>query len=526
MRSRSRAAIGAALIPVLAAAAAGFLAAPADAAPADVHVRVEGVASTVFDRVVRTDGRYVQAAADTTLRHCDGTNLGANPSPGPTATAATVDAMASIGQGFDARWYAGFDDYFLTRWGTEAENDAKQWWWGIVVNRSFTPVGGCQFRVGTGDDVLWVNDAFNGRAFLWLAGPAKALLDAPYDADVSATRPSTEGDDPVGDAYAGARVSAVTANGRPAPAGAADAGDSGSDGRATVAFRQLGWQRIKARALDGDADGRDDAIASNSVDVCVVAALADECAGQPPSRVPLIPPAAPQPPAPPASPAPPAPPVGPAPPTPSARNTAPVRVQLPRVADDARRGRVQVDWRVIDAGAGIARWTIAARPLGVRGAGFTDRASGSDATSASLRLPAGRTYALRFTLVDTLGRSASTNVGRVLAPIDDRARSVARGRAWTAARDAGAWLGTVSRGATGAILRTRLAAGRPVVVVRPDRRRAARAVLIAGGRRTTVRIPAGSGSRELRGPVLRRGGVVTLQVLEGEVSVDGVGLAA
>src|SRR5690349_10945366 len=81
----------------------------ASAAPADVSVRVEGVRATVFDRVVRTAGHDVKAASDTETRTCDGTNLGANPTPGPTATGATVDAMTSIGQSFDGNWYPGFD---------------------------------------------------------------------------------------------------------------------------------------------------------------------------------------------------------------------------------------------------------------------------------------------------------------------------------------------------------------------------------------------------------------------------------
>lgn len=524
MRSRARTALGAVLGALLTVPATGLAVPAANAAPADVHVRVEGVASTIFDRVVRTDGRWLQSASDTDLRRCDGTNLGANPAAGPTPTAATVDAMASLGLDFDARWYPGFDDYFITRWGPEAESDADQWWWGILVNRSFTPIGGCQFRVGGGDEVLWVNDAFNGRPFLWLDGPRKVLVDVPFDVTVTATRQSTSGDDPDGEPYEAAQVTAVTVNGRAAAGGIADPGASGADGTAAVTFRQLGWRRLKARALDlgpdGLPDGRDDAIASDSLDVCVVADLAADCAGQPPSRTPVIPPP------PPDGPAPPRQPELPRPPVETPPSSDPVRLEQPRiVAGGAGRGEVAVAWRVLAAGAGVARWSIDARPLGVKGGRFAERARGTTATAASLRLPAGRTYELRFTLVDALGRSSTTAIGRVLVPLDDRARQVRRGRSWTAARDAGAWLGTVSRGGSGATLRVRLAAGRPVVVVRPDRRRAARVALVADGRRTVVRIPAGGGSRELRGPARRQAGTVTVRVLSGSVSVDGVGLA-
>src|SRR5690606_29481669 len=148
---------------------------------------------------------------------------------GPTATAATVDAMASIGQDFDGRWYPGLDDYLLTRWGPEAEDNARLWWWGVLVNRSFPPVGGCQLRVHGGDEVLWVNDAFSGRAFLWLDGPGKAVVGTPFGATVTATAQSTAVADAIGAPYAGAQVAAVTADGRPAPAGVVSAGASGPD---------------------------------------------------------------------------------------------------------------------------------------------------------------------------------------------------------------------------------------------------------------------------------------------------------
>ncbi len=77
-------------------------------------------------------------------RRCDGTNAGAATGPGPTATAAAVDALATLGQAFDGQWYPGFDDYYVAQLGPEREdNDAAQWW-GVLVNRRFTPLGGCQ----------------------------------------------------------------------------------------------------------------------------------------------------------------------------------------------------------------------------------------------------------------------------------------------------------------------------------------------------------------------------------------------
>jgi acyl-coenzyme A thioesterase PaaI-like protein len=261
------------------------------AAPADVHVRIEGVTRTLFDRVVRTDGHDVWALSDGTARHCDGTNGGASAVPGPTATAAAVDALATLGEPFDGRWFPGYDDWFVQQLGPEREDADALWWWGLLVNGGFAPAGGCQTRVGAGDEVLWVDDAFDDRPLLRLAGAVAtptALVDAPLSVTVTATDGSTPG--ATGAAYAGAQVSAVDVAGQLAAASVADAGTSGADGSATVTFHATGWQRLKARAPAGGVPPP--AIASNSVDVCVEAAPGAGCAGTPPSQVAVVPPPA------------------------------------------------------------------------------------------------------------------------------------------------------------------------------------------------------------------------------------------
>ena len=267
---------------------AGITAAPAAAAPVDVHVRVEGEQPTLFDRVVRTDGHDVKSASDTAPRRCDGTNNGANPTPGPTATAATVDAMTTIGQGFDGQWYPGFDDYFLTRWGPDAEDNGKAWWWGILVNRVFTPVGGCQFRVQSGDEVLWVYDAFSSRRFLWLAAPPTTTVGAPTTVTVTSTASSTSRRRHRTGRPIRARSSPGSASmpsrrrrTRSQP------GTSDAAGKAVVVFQRPGWQRLKAR--HPQPGEHPVAIASNSVDVCVHAADGSGCDGPPPSQIPVSP---------------------------------------------------------------------------------------------------------------------------------------------------------------------------------------------------------------------------------------------
>ncbi|HKG02143.1 MAG TPA: prenyltransferase/squalene oxidase repeat-containing protein [Conexibacter sp.] len=296
------------------------------AASADVHVRIEGVTQTLFDRVVRTDGHDVRALSDNAAHRCDGTNGGANPSPGPTATAATVDALATLGQPFDGHWFAGYDDYFMQQLGPERENADELWWWGLLVDGRFSPAGGCQARVGDGDEVLWAGDAFDNRPLLRLAGAVAtptALVDTPLTVTVTATDGGTRS--AVGDPYAGAQVAAVDVAGQPAAAGVADVGTSAADGSATVIFHATGWQRLKARGpVSGGPGAPPAAIASNSVDVCVEATPGAGCAGMPPSQVAVIPPAIPgdPPPAGGGSPPPPPPTVQPpsAPPTPRAES--------------------------------------------------------------------------------------------------------------------------------------------------------------------------------------------------------------
>ena len=55
-----------------------------------------------------------------------------------------------------------FDDYFITRFGPDAQ-ERRASPGGVLVNNTFTNVGGCQYQLDEGDEVLWVYDAFSGR---------------------------------------------------------------------------------------------------------------------------------------------------------------------------------------------------------------------------------------------------------------------------------------------------------------------------------------------------------------------------
>lgn len=266
--------VSAALAAILTALAFAGI---AQAEPTDVSVRIEGKAGTLFDRVVRTDGHDIQSASDTEIRKCDSTNNSMNEFPGATPTAASVDAMTIIGTDFDGEWYPGFDDYFLTRWGPDLEDNGNSWWWGILVNREFTPVGGCQFQLAEGDEVLWVYDAFNGRPMLSLAGPETAVVGEPVEVEVTDFNASP---------YAGATVSGLTAAVAPVSPEITVPGTSASDGKASVTFTKPGWKRLKASDPADPGDGIADAVPSNSIDICVERVAGSGCTGIAPAKNP------------------------------------------------------------------------------------------------------------------------------------------------------------------------------------------------------------------------------------------------
>jgi hypothetical protein len=505
MRAPS-AARGAAIVVLLLAVAASA----AGASPADVEVRIEGAGATIFDRVVHVDGHDVRASSDTQARHCDGTNAHRNPTPEPSATSAAVDALASIGQGFDGQWYPGFDDYYVSRLGPESEDSDKLWWWGVLVNRVFSSVGGCQAQVHSGDEVLWVLDAFGNRPFLWLAEPASTpvgqaptvLVGQPLAVRVTATTSSTGHDQTSGPPYAGATVDGVDANGQPTTAGTVDDAVSGADGTASVVFHHAGWQRLKAR--NPGAGDHPLAIASNSIEVCVEATPGAGCDGTPPSDRPVEPKGGRDP----ARPA-----------------DDRVRLGRPRLSLDRAHGRIDARWKVLDTGPGMRDWTIASRTLGQRGARFVARGGGGPSTArALLRLPTGVTSQVRLSVRDTAGHTSSLSLGRVLVPRDDHTLQV--GGDWMRASDRGAWMATVTRGAAGAQLALRLGPGRPAFVVRSGHA-SARVEVRAGPHVSLYAIAGGSApqTRQLLGPRRTQAGTVELKVLSGSVSVDGVGLA-
>ena len=111
--------------------------------------------------------------------------------------------------------------------------------WGLLVNFQFTPVGGCQFEVKAGDQVLWAFDAFSKSYFLKV-NPAYLAVKQGSTKTVKVTDGST------GAAIAGAVIDGVTTE---------------ANGNAALTFGKKGVFKYKAE--------KSDAIRSNALVVLV-----------------------------------------------------------------------------------------------------------------------------------------------------------------------------------------------------------------------------------------------------------------
>jgi hypothetical protein len=204
---------------------------------------------------------------------------------------------------------------------------------------------------------------------------------------------------------------------------------------------------------------------------------------------------------------------------------SPARVQTP-VLDGlgAGRGLVGVSWRVLEPGVGLRSWTIASQTLGAKDAHYVTVATGNATiTSALLKLPPGFAYELQITFTDALGRTSSTQIGKVIVPHDDRWSGLRYAGRWRRLEQPGAWLGTITRAAAGAEVSATLPPGRPVLVLRAAAQ-AAQVEVRAGAHHEELAIARGSSDalREITATARSRAGTVSLRVLKGTVNLDGV----
>jgi len=440
------AAIGVVLAVFVTAAAAG--------AQTTVNVRIEGRSETLFEGRVATEPHGVRATSDKIavgkLRRCDGINANDpwNAGPGVTPTAVSADAMSLLGETFDGQWYKQYGDYFITRFGPDAQSVGENAYWGILVNDVFTDVGGCQYQLGDGDEVLWAYDAFQNRPTLALfprapryeSGERPVAIkgvapETPVPVEVVSYADDLENNPPAAPTRAnssgleGATVASVTTNAkgfqRVQDAGAEASVLSGSEGKAEVEFSRPGWHRIKATV---GAPGLETVIRSNRLDICVTGGTGtpsavegvSDCAQTPPADLVRV--------APPTvgeieeereeatKPAPP--PSGGAPSgTPPRTPTGALRVSMPKLnRAKLRRGTLVVSWKVLEAGPGVKGWTISSLAVGQKRARWVTRASGATKAQATIHLPQGGHYKLRFAITDKAGTTSTVALGKVKVP--------------------------------------------------------------------------------------------------------------
>jgi hypothetical protein len=429
MSVRSRRALPGALILL-------SLAVPATAAavPVTVNLRVEGPTRTVFDGPVTTDGHDVVTATAGSHK-CDGTNGGAEPAPGPTATAALDDAARLAGFTIDGPYgNFGIDDYFIER-VADQQIDPSSAFWSLWINHAFSDKGGCQKRVLAGQDVLWAGVPFSVSVPLKLEGPGNGIVGQPLAVRVI--------DGQTGSPQAGATVAGAT---------------TGADGRATVSFAQEGIYRVKAE--------KPDTIRSNTIVLCVDPPGAQPCSSTDTS--------------------------GPAlsagtPAGPGGRlasNRGRSRTMLITWAGDDQTGsgvshyKAEVSELSDGAGAsqGLGTWRTLIERTTVNGAHF--------------RGEAGDAYAFRITATDRALNETTVTTDPVIVPVDDRNQRLVKfsKRNWKRMRARSAWGGTVVRASrAGATARLRFR-GTSLSLVGRKLPKGGRLRATIDGRRTTIRL--------------------------------------
>ncbi|KAG5645089.1 hypothetical protein DXG03_006903 [Asterophora parasitica] len=209
--------------------------APASNVGTVVNLRIEGKTGTIFEGPVLTRGHDVETVSGG-RHHCDGTNLGQNPTSGPTATSALDDAAKQHNFSWDGTFYPQYDDYFVTEIGGVRQTQSE--FWGYFVNYKLPDVGGCQQRVKLLDEVLWAFDPF-GKPALKLSGTQLARVGKPVTLTV------TDGQ-----------------NGTPIVGASVDGQISDAAGHVTVTFTSAGVKGLKAEKAN--------TVRSNRLQIAVV----------------------------------------------------------------------------------------------------------------------------------------------------------------------------------------------------------------------------------------------------------------
>jgi len=237
------------LVALLAGSGSG-----AQAAPITVNLRVEGSSATLFEGPVTTEAEEISAPSSGGSHPCDvkdnGSNGGFGVSSG-TPTTALHDAVVAQGLHFDATWSSEYKDYLVSEVGPDTNGGAPEYpSWGYAVNYTTAGVGGCQFQLAPGSEVLWAYNYFNLKHLLSLSGPASANIGSPITIHVV--------DGQTGAAIAGAAIGEDVAGVVTTIPGSAL---TNAEGNATVTLAHPGIVKLKATGAES--------VRSNGLSLCV-----------------------------------------------------------------------------------------------------------------------------------------------------------------------------------------------------------------------------------------------------------------
>jgi hypothetical protein len=458
--------LGAALLRALVLALVGLASAAntAEASLTRVSMRIEGGAQTLFEGPMASEGHAIQAGSDTQSRQCDGLSNPENSGlAGATPTATAVDAMSLIGETFDGRWYPGYNDYLITRWGPVHEAEGMSWF--LFVNHTFVGLGGCQIELHEGGEVVW-------DYALGPAGP-KSMLELYPAGDTSAAPPLTAAAK-LGTPFALEVQSAPVATGKPpalpertgftpsvaatvAPVSTGEKGfetleaaspealTTNAEGRTSITFTTPGWHRLKA--------SHSAALVSNRLDVCAFVSSETECGTPPPEDQ-----------------------------VRSTEHEEPITGHEPE--PPAHKTETQAP------------------------TGETQTSGGHTGPGTSTgQSPAGEAPLLHV-------------AGYSLEALDVRSRALHFHGHWRRIVSSGAWHGVAAVGSAGASVAALLRPGRPAFATLYSGR--ARIELRVGHWRRTIALTSRHTPSLLSGPKRTRGGEVELRVISGTLAVDGV----
>jgi len=142
------------MLPALVAAPAQASSDHAAVPPvAVVTVQIVYADGTTFSERVVTRTHDTLTTASGGTHTCDGTNYGANPTPGPTVTGALDDAARAYGFTWDGTYYSQYDDFFITT--INGVEWTSHTYWSLTVNGEYLQVLGCQYQVRTGDTIVF-----------------------------------------------------------------------------------------------------------------------------------------------------------------------------------------------------------------------------------------------------------------------------------------------------------------------------------------------------------------------------------